>query len=152
MADVNPIPEGYPRVSPHLLVADAQPTIDFLTKVLGANERMRMPGPDGKVIHAELEIGDSLVMLADVMPDGSSPAAPADTTVSFYVLVEDVDAVFAKAIAAGGTAISEPETMFYGDRTAIVADPSGHQWNIATHVEDVSPEEMERRMAAFGTA
>ncbi|MDZ7726826.1 MAG: VOC family protein [Dehalococcoidia bacterium] len=109
-----------------------------------------MPGPGGKVGHAELEIGNSLVMLADVMPDGSSPTPPADTTVSFYVLVEDVDAVFAKAIASGGTAISEPETMFYGDRTAIGADPSGHHWNIATHVEDVSPEEMERRMGALG--
>lgn len=152
MTDVNPIPEGYPHVTPSILVADANATIDFLTTALGAKERMRMPGPGGKVIHAELEIGNSLVMLADVMPDGSTPALVADTSVSFYVLVEDVDAVFAKAVASGGTAIMEPETMFYGDRTAMVADPSGHQWNIATHVEDVPPEEMEKRMAAMGTA
>jgi PhnB protein len=146
---VTPIPENYPRVSPYLSVEGAGEAIDFYVDVLGATVRGRMDGPDGKVGHAELEIGDSLVMLADVFPDmgQSAPKDLGGTPVMMMIYVEDVDATFAKAIAAGATEVSAVQDQFYGDRSGLFEDPWGHRWNVATHVEDVPPEEMEARAA-----
>ncbi|MGH9228863.1 MAG: VOC family protein [Acidimicrobiales bacterium] len=144
---VKPIPDGYPRVSPYLVVDGAQKAIEFYTSVLGATERMKMAGPDGRVGHAELQIGDSVVMLADEFPDvgAKAPSAYGGSPVSLSVYVEDADATFGQATGAGATAVRPPETQFYGDRSATFDDPFGHRWTVNTHVEDVSPEEMERR-------
>jgi PhnB protein len=149
---VKPIPDGYPRVSPYLVVDGAQKAIEFYTSVLGATERMRMAGPDGRVGHAELQLGDSVVMLADEFPDmgAKAPSAYGGSPVSLTVYVEDVDATFGKATGAGAKAVRPPETQFYGDRSATFDDPFGHRWTVNTHVEDVSPEEMERRAAEMG--
>jgi PhnB protein len=149
MAAVKPIPEGYPRVIPYLSVDGATSAIDFYTKVFDAKERMRMPAPEGKVGHAELEIGDSIVMLADVFPEmgGQSPKSIGGTPVSVMVYVEDVDAVFDRAIGAGATSERPVENQFYGDRAGQFVDPFGHRWFVATHVEDVPPEEMAKRAA-----
>ena len=148
---VRPIPEGYPRVMPYLSVDGAAAAIDFYTSVLDAKERMRMPMPDGTVAHAELEIGDSIVMLADTSPEAGNkdPKAIGGTPVSIMLYVEDVDATFAAALAAGAKELSPLEDKFYGDRMATFEDPWGHQWHVASHVEDVSEEEMERRSAAM---
>jgi PhnB protein len=149
---VKPIPDGYPRVSPYLVVDGAQKAIEFYVNVLGATERMRMPGPDGRIAHAELEVGDSLIMLADEFPDmgAKAPAAFGGSPVSIMVYVDDVDATYNKATEAGATEVRPLENQFYGDRSATFDDPFGHRWTIATHVEDVSPEEMGRRMAEMG--
>ena len=150
MPDVDPIPAGYPRVTPYLCCRDASAAIDFYLDVLGATERMRMPGDaPGTVGHAEIEIGDGLVMIADEFPDHGflSPKAIGGTPVTIHVYVTDADAVFAKAIAGGATATREMENQFYGDRSGQFEDPFGHRWNVASHVEDVSEEEMARRMA-----
>jgi PhnB protein len=150
MAAVRPIPEGYPRVTPYLAIDGASAAIDFYTTVLDAKERMRMPGPEGKVGHAELEIGESIIMLADEFPDMGNlgPKSIGGSPVSIMVYVEDVDATFAKALKAGATEKQAVENKFYGDRAGSFEDPWGHLWHVASHVEDVSPEEMERRMAA----
>jgi PhnB protein len=147
---VQPIPEGYPRVTPYLIVDGAGAAIDFYCSVLGATERMRMAGPDGKVGHAELEIGNSVVMLADEHPDigAVGPKTVGGSPVSLHVYVEDVDGVFEQALAAGAEELQPLEDKFYGDRSASFKDPFGHHWNIATHVEDVPPDEMEKRAAA----
>ena len=147
-----PIPEGYPRVTPYLIVDGASAAIDFYRDVLGATERMRMPGPNEKVGHAELQLGDSLIMLADEAPDMDSlgPKSVGGTPVMLHVYVEDADAVFERAVQAGAKALRQVEDRFYGDRSGEFEDPFGHQWSVATHVEDVSPEEMEKRMAAAG--
>jgi len=152
MADVKPIPDDYPRVIPYLSVDGAGAAIDFYTAVFDATERMRMPGPDGKIGHAELEFGDSVVMLADAFPDmgGQTPKGLGGTPVTVMVYVENVDAVFARAVAAGATVEREVGDQFYGDRAGQFVDPFGHKWFVATHVEDVSPEEMEQRAAAMG--
>jgi PhnB protein len=146
---VKPIPDGYPRVSPYLVVDGAQKAIEFYATVLGATERMRMPGPDGRLGHAEIEVGDSIIMLADEYPDmgAKAPAAYGGSPVSVMVYVEDVDATVNRATEAGATVVRPLENQFYGDRSATFDDPFGHRWTIATHVEDVSPEEMGRRMA-----
>ena len=148
MATVNPIPDGYPRVIPYLSVEGASDAIDFYTRVLGAKERMRMPGPQGKVGHAELEIGDSVVMLAESFPEmgGRTPKDLGGTPVTVMVYVEDVDDVFQRAIQAGATEERKVEDQFYGDRAGQFIDPFGHKWFVATHVEDVPPEEMQKRM------
>ena len=150
MVEVKPIPDGYPRVIPYLSVEGASAAIDFYTRVFGARERMRLPAPDGKIGHAELEIGDSLIMLADVFPDmgGQTPQELGGTPVTVMVYLENVDAVFDRAIAAGATVEREVQDQFYGDRAGQFVDPFGHKWFVATHVEDVSPEDMERRAAA----
>jgi PhnB protein len=155
MPDVKPIPDGYPRVSPHLSIAGASAAIDFYTGVFGATERMRMGMPDGTVAHAELELGGSVIMIGDEMPGGAdpSPKTLGGSPVALFVYVEDVDDVFQRALAAGAKAVQEPENHFYGDRVAMLDDPFGHRWNIATHIEDVPPDEMERRAAqAMGGA
>lgn len=146
---VRPIPEGYPRVTPYLIVGGAAAAIDFYVDVLDAKEQMRMPTPDGGVGHAELLIGDSMIMLADESPDmgARGPKAVGGSPVSLMVYVEDVDATFAKALKAGATETAPVDDKFYGDRSGTFDDPWGHHWHIASHVEDVSPEEMERRAA-----
>jgi PhnB protein len=146
---VQPIPEDYPRVTPYLIIDGASDAIDFYTKVLGAQERMRMPGPDGKLGHAELQLGNSVIMLADEFPDMGAvgPKSTGGTPVTLHVYVEDVDAVFENALASGATEIRAVENQFYGDRSGQFEDPFGHQWNVASHVEDVPPEEMEKRAA-----
>ena len=148
MPDVNPIPEGYPRVTPYLCIDGAAAAIDFYTAVLGAEERMRMPGPDGKIGHAELLVGDAVVMLADEYPemDIRSPTSIGGSPVTIHVYVEDVDRVFEQAIAAGATELQALQNQFYGDRSGQFVDPFGHKWNVASHVEDVPPEELTKRM------
>ena len=146
---VKPIPEGYPRVTPYLIVDGAAAAIDFYKSVLGASERMRMGGPGGKVGHAELEIGDSVIMLADEHPeiDARGPRSIGGTPVTLHVYVDDADHVFERAIEAGARALRPVEDQFYGDRRGSFEDPFGHQWDVATHVEDVPPEEMSKRVA-----
>ena len=151
MAAVQAVPDGYPQVTPYLCVDGAAEAIEFYREVLGATERMRMGGPDGKVGHAELQIGSGLVMLADEFPDMGqrSPKALGGSPVTVSLYVEDVDAVFARAIGAGATEVRPVADQFYGDRVGGFQDPWGHVWSVATHVEDVSPEEMARRAEAM---
>jgi PhnB protein len=149
MAAVRPIPEGYPRVTPYLAVDGAAAAIDFYTAVLDAKERMRMPAPEGRIGHAELEIGESIIMLADEFPDmgNRAPKSVGGSPVSIMVYVEDVDATFAKALENGAKELRAVENQFYGDRSGSFEDPFGHLWHVATHVENVPPDEMEKRMA-----
>lgn len=136
---VNPIPQGYRSVTPHLNVKNAAGLIDFTRKVFGAREVMRMAGPDGSIVHAEVKIGDSVVMIGEPMgPHGTMPA-------NLYVYVEDVDKTYQRALDEGAESMMAPADQFYGDRTAAVRDAWGNWWMMARHVEDVAPEEMERR-------
>jgi PhnB protein len=150
MTAVKPIPDGHPQVIPYLTVDGASRAIEFYSKVFGAKERVRMPGPDGKVGHAEIEIGDSVVMLADAFPEmgGRTPRDLGGTPVTLMVYVQDVDAVFARALSAGASEELKVVDQFYGDRAGQFADPFGYKWFVATHVEDVPPDEMARRAAA----
>lgn len=150
MAEVTPIPDSYPRVCPYLHIAGAADAIEFYKHVFGATERIRMGGPDGKVGHAELGIGDSVVMLADEYPemDIRGPRAIGGTPVALSIYVEDVDAVVARATQAGAIVKQPVEDRFYGDRVGQIEDPFGHMWSIQTHIEDVPPEEMRRRAEA----
>jgi PhnB protein len=151
MAKVKPIPDGYPRVTPYLCIDGASEAIEFYGRVLGATERMRMPAPGDKIGHAEIEIGDSVVMLSDEFPEMGvrSPKTIGGTPVTISVYVEDVDAVFDEAVKAGATALRAVEDQFYGDRLGQFEDPFGHRWSVATHVEDVPPEEMAARAEAM---
>ncbi len=151
---VKAIPDEYPRVTPYLLVEGAAAAIDFYTRVFGAKERMRMPGPDNKIGHAEIQIGNSMVMLADANPQmgHKSPKTLGGTPISLLLYVENADDTVKRAVAAGGKVVRPVENQFYGDRMGGVEDPFGHLWYVATHVEDVSPEEMKRRMAAMAPA
>jgi PhnB protein len=144
---VQPVPEGYHTLIPYLAVDDAAKAIEYYEKAFGATERARMDGPDGKIGHAELEIGDSVFMLSDPFPQSSvkSPKEAGATTSSIFMYSEDVDAAIERAVEAGATIEQEPTDMFWGDRFGSVADPFGHRWAIATHIEDVSPEEMAER-------
>jgi PhnB protein len=149
---VKAIPSGYSSVTPYLIVEGAAEAIEFYKQVFGATERMRMPIPGGKIAHAEIQIGDSVVMLADQPTDPTaarlkSPNAVDGTAVSIHLYIEDVDSVMEKATNAGAKLVRPVANQFYGDRSGIFTDPFGHVWNVATHVEDVSPEEMEKRMA-----
>ena len=145
----NPIPEGYHTITPYLAVEDAAKAIDFYKQAFGAKERMRMDGPGGMVAHAEIQIGDSLIMLSDPFPQSTirPPSERGGPTASLFLYVEDVDAFVQKAVDAGATLTQPVEDQFWGDRWGTVTDPFGHHWQIATHVEDVPPEEMERRAA-----
>jgi PhnB protein len=147
---VKPIPEGYHSLNPYLSVDPAAAAIDYYTQVFGAKERMRMAGPDGKIGHAELQIGDSVLMLADPNPQSSSapPKELGGTTSGLLLYVEDVDAVVTKATEAGASLTMPVEDMFWGDRFGQVTDPFGHSWQIATHKEDLSDEEIAERSKA----
>jgi len=148
---VRAIPEGFHSVTPHLTVRGAARAIDFYERAFGAQELGRMPAPGGeKVMHAAVRIANSVVMLNDEFPDmGSrSPEALGGTPVTIHLYVEDVDVVFKRAVAAGATARMPPADMFWGDRYGKVVDPFGHEWSIATHKEDLTPEEMGKRAAA----
>jgi PhnB protein len=147
---VKPIPDGYHSLTPYLVVGDGPKAIDFYQQAFGAEELMRMGEPSGKVGHAELRIGDSVVMLADEHPevDARSPQSIGGSPVSLMIYVDDVDAVYDRAVKLGATAERPVENQFYGDRAGTVRDPFGHRWHIHTHVEDVSPEEMTRRAEA----
>ena len=144
-----PIPDGYPAITPYLIIDGAARAIEFYRDIFGATERMRMPAPQGRVGHCELSIGGSLLMLADPFPEmkAFAPVPGATSAVSLYLYVTDVDAVVARAVAAGATLTHPVETRFYGDRTGGIIDPFGHHWHIGTHVEDVTPEEIQRRMS-----
>jgi PhnB protein len=149
---VKPIPEGYHTATPYLIVRDAARAIEFYKKAFGAKELMRMADPSGKIGHAEIKIGDSPIMLADEVPGMGyrSPESFGGSPVSILLYVEDVDAVFNQAVAAGAKVQRPVADQFYGDRTGGVTDPFGHVWYVATHKEDVSPEEMRKRAAAAG--
>ncbi len=144
---VQPIPEGYHSVTPSLALDDATAAIEFYKQAFGATERMRMAAPDGRIGHAELEIGDSLVMLSDTFEQSSvrSPRELGGTTSSVFLYVEDVDAVVERAVEAGATVTMPVEDMFWGDRFGSIQDPFGHSWAIATHKEDLTEEEMRAR-------
>jgi PhnB protein len=150
MANVKPIPEGYRSVTPYLFVKGAAKAIEFYKNVFGASERMRMPTPDGKILHAELQIGDSVIMLTDENPQmgATGPQTLGGTSISIHAYFENVDEVAQKAVEAGAKLIRPVKNQFYGDRTGTLVDPFGHMWSVATHVEDVSPEEMQKRAAA----
>jgi PhnB protein len=146
----NPIPEGYHSLQIYLAVEDAAKAIDFYKEAFGAEETVRMPGPDGKVAHAELQIGDSKLMLSDPFPHSNvrPPSERGGATASIFMYVDDVDATFEQAQRAGATVVSELEDMFWGDRFGTVADPFGHSWAMATRKEDLSEEEMAERSKA----
>ncbi len=147
MADVKTIPDGYPRITPSLIVDGAGAAIDFYADVLGTTVRLRMDGPDKRVGHAELQLGDSVVMLADEYPEMGilGPKSVGGTPVTLSVYVDDVDRVFQKALGAGATELRPVENQFYGDRSGQFEDPFGHRWSVATHVEDVPEDELMRR-------
>lgn len=148
---VQPIPAGYHTVTPYLVVPDASAAIDFYARAFGAVELYRMQVPDGPVMHAEIRIGDSVIMLGDENPDmgALAPGTVGGSPVSLLLYVEDVDAAHARAVGAGATEIAAPEDMFWGDRYGRVVDPYGHAWAQATHIEDVEPDEMGRRFEAM---
>jgi PhnB protein len=145
---VKPIPDGYHSITPYLHIKDAAAAIDFYAEAFGARELMRMTMPDGTIGHAEMQIGDSPFMFAEESEqwNNPSPKTLGGVTAGMMVYVEDVDAIFRQAVAAGATVVQEVTDQFYGDRSGTVRDPFGHHWTLATHVEDVSPEDMERRM------
>jgi PhnB protein len=147
---VKPIPDGYHSVTPYLMIDGCAAAIDYYKRVFGATERMRMPADDGKIGHAELEIGDSVVMMADedARLGYRSPKAIGGSPVMIMLYVEDVDARFAAAVAAGAKVRQPVEDKFYGDRTGALEDPFGHVWVVSTHTEDLTPEEMGQRAAA----
>ena len=147
---VKPIPDGYHTVTPYLAVDDAAEAIEYYKKAFGAKERVRMDAPGGKIGHAELEIGDSFVMLSDPFPQASTrpPSELDGTSASVFLYVEDVDAVVKKAVDAGASVTMEVADQFWGDRFGSIRDPFGHVWSIATHVEDIPPEEMAERAKA----
>jgi PhnB protein len=150
MADVKPIPDGYHSITPYLIIKGAADAIDFYKKAFGATELFRMEH-NGKIGHAELKIGDSPIMLADEQPEMGylSPKSLGGTPVSIMIYLEDVDTVYPQAIKAGGEEIKALQDQFYGDRSGTLKDPFGHVWTVATHKEDVTPEEMDKRVAAL---
>ena len=149
MSSVRPIPEGYHSLTPYLIARDASRAIEFYQATLGARERLRMPAPGGRVGHAELQIGDSILMLADEHPEmGYMAPEGGGHSVSLLLYVEDVDTTAGRFTAAGAKTLRPLTDQFYGDRTGTFEDPFGHIWTLATHIEDVSAEEMQRRMQA----
>ena len=149
MGSAKPIPDGYPVVTPYLAIDGAEAAIEFYGTVFGAKERMRMPAPGNKIGHAELQLGDSVIMLSDAFAEmgHKTPQDLGGSPVVISVYVDDVDAVFDRAVAAGATPTRPVEDQFYGDRIGAFDDPFGHRWSVATHIEDVPPEEMARRAA-----
>ena len=151
MSSVKPIPDGFHSVTPHLVIRDAAKALGFYQKAFGAEELFRMPGPGGVIMHAEVMIGDSIVMIGEEnLEMGSrSPQTIGGSPINLHVYVKDVDAAFTRAQSAGCKVHMPPTDMFWGDRYGRLEDPFGHQWSLATHKEDVSPEEMSKRMAAM---
>ena len=149
-----PIPEGYHSVTPYLIINGAADAIAYYTKAFGATELFRMPAPGGKIGHAEIKIGDSPIMLADEVPEmgHKGPKTIGGSPISIMIYVDDVDTVFNQAIAAGGKEQRPVKDQFYGDRSGTLEDPFGHVWHVATHKEDVSPDEMEKRMKSHTAA
>ena len=147
---VKPVPDGYHTVTPYLIINGAAQAIDYYRNAFGASELLRMPDPQGRIAHAELRIGDSVIMLADEHHEMGyrAPRTLGGTSVSILLYLVDVDTVFARAISAGGKSLRPVADQFYGDRMGTLEDPFGHVWTIGTHIEDVPPEEMKRRMAA----
>ena len=145
---VKPIPDGYSSVTPYLIVTGAANALDYYKMAFDAQEIMRMPGPDGKIAHAEIQIGNARLMLADESPQmgHKSPQTIGGSGTGLMLYVNDVDDSFQRAVSGGGKVVQEVKNQFYGDRSGTLADPFGHHWTIATHVEDVAPEEMKRRM------
>ncbi len=145
---VKRVPEGYHRVTPHLVVRGGAAAIEFYKKAFGAKELRRMPGPDGKLMHAELQIGDSRVFLNDEFPDmgAISPLGYKGTPVTLHLFVEDADKQFNQAVDAGAQVVMPLADQFWGDRYGIVKDPYGHQWSIGSHMEDLTPQQMRERM------
>ena len=153
MSKAKPIPDGYHTATPYLIIKDAASAIEFYKKAFGATELMRMADPSGKVMHAEIKIGDSPIMIADEFPEmgARSPQSLGGSPVNIYLYVEDVDALFSQAMAAGAKVLMPVKDQFYGDRSGGVTDPFGHVWYIATHKEDLTPDEIRQRApAAFG--
>ena len=152
--NVKPIPDEYHSVTPYLILSDAAGALDFYKRAFGATETVRMPGPDGKIGHAEIRIGDSVIMLADEHHDmgALSPKTLGGSPVSLMIYVQDVDSVARQAVAAGAKETRPVENKFYGDRSGSFADPFGYEWHISTHVEDVPPDEMQKRAAAAAAA
>jgi len=148
---VKPVPAGYHAATPYLIVDGAAKALEFYKRAFDATERMRMPGPGGKIGHAEVSIGDSVIMLADEHPEigARGPHAYGGTPVSLHLYVPDVDATVKKAVAAGGKLVDPVADKFYGDRMGTIEDPFGHRWHVSTHLEDVAPDEMARRAAAL---
>ena len=144
MASTKPIPDAFTTVTPSLVMKDCNKTIEFYKKALGAQELMRMPGPDGKIMHAEIKVGNSHVMMNDEIMGSKSAETLGASPVTFYLYVEDADSSFKKAIAAGCKEIMPVADMFWGDRMGAVSDPYGYKWNFSTHVKDMTPEEMKR--------
>lgn len=147
---IKPIPEGYHTVTPYLVIKDAAKALEFYKEAFGATEQVRMPTPDGKVMHAEIRIGDSQLMLCDECPDWNalSPLTLGGTAVSIMLYVEDVDTVVNRAVAGGAKVLMPVADQFWGDRMGSVVDPFGHKWSVATHKEDVTPEEVKKRAKA----
>jgi PhnB protein len=147
MAGVNPIPDDYPQITPYLCVDGAGAAIEFYRSVFGASERMRIPHPSGKIGHAELQIGDSMIMLADEFPEIGirSPKSIGGTPVTFTIYVDDADSVFARAVAGGAESLRPVQDQFYGDRAGQFLDPFGHRWSVASRIEELSAEELARR-------
>ncbi len=147
--NVEPIPDGYHTATPYLVVKGAAKAIEFYKNAFGATELMRMAGPDGGIMHAELKIGDSIIMMSEENPQWGtrSPESLGGSPMSLYLYVEDCDKVFNQAVGAGATATVAVKDQFYGDRSGAVKDPFGHSWHIATHKEDVSMDEIRKRMA-----
>lgn len=150
---VKPIPDGYPVVTPYLIIRGAAAALDFYQQAFGATERMRLEMPGGIIGHAEIQLGDSVIMMADEFPqmNARGPESYGGSPVSLHVYVTDVDAVVARAVSFGAKVMRPVTNQFYGDRSGTITDPFGHTWNIATHVEDVSPEETTLRAAKMGT-
>ena len=148
---VKPTPEGYRSITPYLIIKGAARAIEFYKQAFGATEIMRFPGPNNTIGHAELRIGDSVIMLADEMPNGlyRSPESFGGSPISLMVYIENVDSVFSRALSLGAKQVRAVEDQFYGDRSGNLIDPFGHVWTVATHVEDVAPDELRRRMEAL---
>ena len=148
---VSPVPQGYRSLTPYLIIDGADRALSWYAEAFGAREVMRLAAPEGRIGHAEIEIGDSRIMLADEAPahNAKGPNAFGGSPVSLHLYVADVDTVVAKAVSIGAEVKSQPEDKFYGDRLATLTDPFGHTWHVSTHIEDVPHDEIERRMAAM---
>jgi uncharacterized glyoxalase superfamily protein PhnB len=149
-ANVKPVPEGYHTITPHIIVRNAGQALEFYKQAFAAEEQFRMPGPDGRVMHAELRIGDSNLMLCEECPEmgARSPEALTGSPVTLHIYTKDADAAIDRAVKAGATITMPAENAFWGDRYGRVRDPFGHEWSIATHIEDLTPEEIDQRAAA----